>query len=282
MQIACKYSLGMICFPNIKINLGLHVINRRTDGFHTIESVFYPVTFADVLEVITANSDTFTASGLTIAGNAADNLIVRAYHLLKQSHSIPPIHIHLHKIVPMGAGLGGGSSDAAFVLKLLNQKFELGLATEQLENYAAQLGSDCAFFIKNEPSYLLGKGHELQPFNINLSGYYLVLLYPNVHSNTALAYRNVKRRETWIESESILYWLSQPVNEWKNHVFNDFEDSVFETFPELREYKNQLYAKGAAYASMSGSGSAIFGLFTQKPQLSEQLKSLVCFEGWLE
>lgn len=271
----------MICFPNIKINLGLHVINRRTDGFHNIESVFYPVKFADVLEIIEAPSDTFTSTGLIIEGNASDNLIVKAYHLLKQSYSLPPIHIHLHKIVPMGAGLGGGSSDAAFMLKLLNQKFELELSIKQLETFAAQLGSDCAFFIKNQPAYLMGKGHELQPFNVNLAGSYLVLLYPNVHSNTALAYSNVKRRETLEEADSLKHWLSQPISEWKNNVFNDFEDSVFTTFPQLREYKNQLYAQGAVYASMSGSGSAIFGLFAQKPQLTEQLRPLVCFEGWM-
>lgn len=276
-----QYSFGMICFPNIKINLGLHVINRRTDGFHNIESVFYPVKFADVLEIIEAPSDTFTSTGLIIEGNASDNLIVKAYHLLKQSYSLPPIHIHLHKIVPMGAGLGGGSSDAAFMLKLLNQKFELELSIKQLETFAAQLGSDCAFFIKNQPAYLMGKGHELQPFNVNLAGSYLVLLYPNVHSNTALAYSNVKRRETLEEADSLKHWLSQPISEWKNNVFNDFEDSVFTTFPQLREYKNQLYAQGAVYASMSGSGSAIFGLFAQKPQLTEQLRPLVCFEGWM-
>jgi 4-diphosphocytidyl-2-C-methyl-D-erythritol kinase len=275
----------MICFPNIKINLGLRIINRRTDGFHTIESVFYPIKFADILEVIPTTSAEpqvhFHSSGLPIAGNANDNLIVKAYYLLAESHQLPPIEIHLHKIIPMGAGLGGGSSDAAFMLNLLNQQFELQLSLEQLENYAAQLGSDCAFFIQNKPAYLLGKGHELEPYDLNLAGYYLVLLYASVHSNTALAYQNVKPRMVFDENTSLNALLKLPVSEWKHRIENDFESSVFEQFPILATLKNELYQQGAMYASMSGSGSAVFGIFAQKPQLTEQLRSVVCFEGWL-
>jgi 4-diphosphocytidyl-2-C-methyl-D-erythritol kinase len=274
----------MICFPNIKINLGLQVIDRRTDGFHNIESVFYPVKFCDVLEVIASNQAQpyqFSSSGLPINGNVDDNLVIKAYQLLAQTYALPPVHIYLHKLIPMGAGLGGGSSNAAFMLTLLNDTFNLALSTAQLENYAAQLGSDCPFFIRNKPAYLLGKGHELTPFELDLSGYYIVLLYANVHSNTALAYSRVKRRETLEPHQSLKHALAQPIHTWKNTIENDFEPSVFAQFPILATLKQQLYEQGALYASMSGSGSAAYGLFAQKPQLNNQLRPWVCFEGEL-
>jgi 4-diphosphocytidyl-2-C-methyl-D-erythritol kinase len=276
----------MICFPNIKINLGLHVINRRTDGFHTIESVFYPVNFCDMLEVVEESGGqsgviTIGSSGISIQGNQDDNLIYKAYQLLHAKYVLPPVRVHLHKLIPMGAGLGGGSSDAAFMLKLLNAKFSLGLSEDQLAEEAASLGSDCAFFIRNKPAYLLGKGHEMVPYELDLKGYYLVLLYPNVHSNTALAYKHVVRRETLGDAESLKMLLLQPMQTWQSSVQNDFEGSVFGRYPQLAILKKQLYAAGAVYASMSGSGSALYGLYTQKPQLSEALRPLVCYEGWL-
>lgn len=274
----------MICFPNIKINLGLRVINRRTDGFHTIESVFYPVNFCDMLEVVvdkTALPGTihFTSTGLSIAGNPDDNLICKAYQLLHTNHNLPGIHIHLHKQIPMGAGLGGGSSDAAYMIKLLNTKFELGLSTSTMEEYAAQLGSDCAFFIENKPAHLWGKGPELEPYSINLSGHYIVLIDGQVHSSTALAYQNVQRRET--VDQSLKELLQQPIDGWKQSIENDFEVSVFGAYPQLKTIKEQLYAAGALYASMSGSGAAMFGLFKQKPQLEKKLRPLVCYEDLL-
>ena len=276
----------MICFPNIKINLGLHVINRRADGFHNIESVFFPVNCCDMLEVIEESSSSngdivFTSTGLVVDGDAENNLIVRAYKLLHASYNLPAVRVHLHKLIPMGAGLGGGSSDAAWMIRLLNQKFEIGLSIEQMEEHAAKLGSDCAFFIRNEPAYLFGKGHELEPYQIDLKGYYIVLLYAGVHSNTALAYSNVSPRGELSSKDSLKSLLNLPVAEWKDHIVNDFEKGVFGKFPELSNLKQHLYQSGAVYASMSGSGSALFGLYTKRPQLSDQLRSIICYEGML-
>lgn len=264
----------------------MHVINRRTDGFHTIESVFYPVKFCDILELVVNEEKPFgvfdfTTTGLIIDASPEHNLVFKAYNLLKADFSLPAVNVHLHKIIPMGAGLGGGSSNAAFMIVLLNQKFALGLSIEQMKKYAAQLGSDCAFFIENKPAYLLGKGEELAPFELNLGGYYIVLLYANVHSSTALAYKNVIRREVLQPEQSLRKVLQQPIEKWKQTVKNDFEQSVFTEFPVLKVIKEQLYTNGAVYASMSGSGSAIFGLFKQKPQLDEKLRPLVCYEGIL-
>lgn len=276
----------MISFSNIKINLGLQVINRRTDGFHTIESVFYPVNFCDILElVVDAGKPNgtlhFATTGLVIEGRLEHNLVYKAYHLLHADFSLPAVRVHLHKIIPMGAGLGGGSSNAAFMITLLNQKFSLGLSIEQMKKYAAQLGSDCAFFIENKPAYLLGKGEELEPFDLNLNGYYIVLLYAGIHSSTALAYQHVTRRGVLQPEQSLKNLLKQPIEKWKQTIKNDFEQSVFTEFPILKTIKEQLYTKGALYAGMSGSGSAMFGLFKQKPQLDEELRPLVCYEGLL-
>lgn len=276
----------MICFPNIKINLGLSIINRRTDGFHTIESVFVPVSCCDMLEVIEYKEAApghviFTTTGLEVGGSMEDNLIVKAYHLLNAERSLPAVRVHLHKRIPMGAGLGGGSSDAAWMIRLLNQKFVMGLSPEQMENYAARLGSDCAFFIRNEPAYLLGKGHELEPYKIDLNGLYIVLWYAGVHSNTALAYQNAKPRGEQTSEQSLKTILQLPVEQWKDKLVNDFEASVFAQYPQLAQLKQGVYDSGAVYASMSGSGSAVFGLYKTKPQLSEQLRSWVCYEGWI-
>lgn len=277
----------MICFPNIKINLGLHVINRRTDGFHNIETVFYSVKFRDALEII-ENDDALTesriifgSSGIPIDGNMEDNLIVKAYNLLDKDLKLPAVRAHLHKMIPMGAGLGGGSSDAANMIILLNQKFSLRLSNDDMKKYAAQLGSDCAFFIDNQPAYVFGKGHELEPINMDLSGYYIVLLYAGIHSSTALAYSNVTLREVADPEKSLKTLLQRPIKEWRGVVENDFEPSVFEAYPLLAELKNELYDQGAVYASMSGSGSAIFGLFTKKPRLSGKPGQYICFEGFL-
>jgi 4-diphosphocytidyl-2-C-methyl-D-erythritol kinase len=277
----------MICFPNIKINLGLHVINRRTDGFHNIETVFYPVKFQDALEIIenyddlTESKVIFGSSGIPIEGNMEDNLIVKAYNLLDKDLTLPAVKAHLHKMIPMGAGLGGGSSDAAHMIILLNQKFGLNLSNDQMKAYAAQLGSDCAFFIENKPAYVFGRGQELEPISVDLSGHYIVLLYTGIHSSTALAYSNVNLREVLDPEKSLRKLLQLPVEEWRGVVENDFEPSVFEAYPLLAEMKNGLYEQGAVYASMSGSGSSIFGLFTKKPRLSGKPGQYVCFEGFL-
>ena len=287
----------MICFPNAKINLGLHVINKRADGYHTIETVFYPIKFFDMLEIVQTKGKgqkakgeslffdgenikvDFFSDGIPIDGNLEDNLVYKAYQILDKDFDLSPIKCFLYKKIPMGAGLGGGSSDAAFAIKLLNDIFSLNLSVVQMKNYASQLGSDCAFFIENKPAYVFGRGNELEDFEIDLSKYYLVLLYPNIYSSTSIAYKNVLKRGSFDESQSLQYLLKQPIKNWKNTIENDFEKSVFETIPSLIKIKQQLYDCGALYASMSGSGSAMFGIFETKPQLPNELEKLVVFEG---
>jgi 4-diphosphocytidyl-2-C-methyl-D-erythritol kinase len=277
----------MICFPNAKINLGLHVINKREDGFHNIETVFYPIPLCDMLEAVplqVADQSLpyrFTAAGLPIITQEQDNLVLKAFKLLKRDFYIAPTDICLYKSIPMGAGLGGGSADAAFTLTLLNNLYQLNIPESQLKIYAEQLGSDCAFFIDNKPSYLYGKGHELESYAISLKGWYLVLIAPEVHSNTAIAYSQVKRREVLDEQLSLKNLLKLPVNQWKETIFNDFEKSVFAAYPQLAEFKKVFYDTGASYASMSGSGSSIFGLYSAEPKLPENLHRLVVYSGHL-
>lgn len=272
----------MICFPNAKINLGLHVIDKREDGFHNIETVFYPVPCFDMLEMVrTSGQFSFATGGIPVDAGTEGNLVARAYRLLERDHRLGPVNCFLYKSIPMGAGLGGGSADAAFAIRLLDELFTLKLSDTQLKNYAAQLGSDCAFFIGNQPAYLFGKGHELEPYPINLSAYYIALLYPQVHSSTALAYRDVPKRGTVSDATSLKKILHEPVVTWKEQVHNDFEISVFRAFPQLAQLKQQLYDAGALYASMSGSGSTIFGLFDQEPQLPAALKQFVVYCGKL-
>lgn len=271
----------MICFPNAKINLGLHIINKRPDGFHNIETVFYPVGLSDMLECVenrkytAAHKCSFVSNGLHISGDAQHNLVVKAYHILDEKFGLPPVLVYLNKIIPMGAGLGGGSSDAAFMLKMLNDLFDLKQTPGQLENYAAQLGSDCAFFVRNQPAYVFGRGHELVPFQINLSGLYLVMVNTGAHSNTALAYNNALRREVYDEHNNLQHILARPVEMWKHELENDFERSVFQALPELAEVKKWLYEHGALYAAMSGSGASIFGLFDRKTLFSGKWKDAV-------
>lgn len=256
----------MIDFPNAKINLGLHIINKRDDGYHNIETCFYPIGWKDVLEIIPAEKTEFTSSGLLIPGRSEDNLCVKAYELVNKKYPIPPVKIHLHKIVPMGAGLGGGSSDAAFTIISLNKLFEIGMTVDEMSNMAALLGSDCAFFTKNEPVFALEKGDKWQALEIeNLKGYYLVVVYPGIHVSTPEAYKNVIKRGG---SAGLKEKLSHSVKEWKNLIENDFEKSVFPQHPVLESIKNDLYTDGAIYASMSGSGSAVFGIYTFETDIS--------------
>lgn len=251
----------MIVFPNAKINIGLNVVEKRPDGFHNIESIFYPVLeLFDVLEVIISDKLKFTSSGISIPGNNQDNLCLKAYHLIKTDFDVAPVHIHLHKVIPIGAGLGGGSSDAAFTLKVLNQLFELNLTDEQLINYARKLGSDCAFFIKNEPVYAFGKGDEFEPITLDLSKFDIKIEYPNIHVGTAEAYAGVKPKKSEINLKEV---IQLPISEWKNKLKNDFEDSIFPNHPQIKALKEQFYSEGALYASMTGSGSAVFGLMTK-------------------
>ncbi|MES2728233.1 MAG: 4-(cytidine 5'-diphospho)-2-C-methyl-D-erythritol kinase [Bacteroidota bacterium] len=266
----------MIAFSNGKINLGLHVINKRDDGFHDLETVFYPVPLNDSLELILNSNNmnkeiSFHSYGLQIDGSIDDNLVVKAYHLLAKDFSLKKVDFYLLKNIPMGAGLGGGSSNAAFALKMLNDYFLLNLTLDQLKKYAAILGSDCAFFIENKPSFAKGRGELLEPIAIDLKGYYLVLVKPNIHVSTAQAFANVFKRG---ESEvSLKELIKQPVENWKGLIENDFEKTVFIHHPTIALIKEQLYVKGAIYASMSGSGASVFGLFKSEINLKQQFEN---------
>ncbi len=251
----------MLQFSNAKINLGLHVTEKRPDGFHNIETIFLPVAWSDIVEVIPAPQQpdvTIECTGLPIDVEPEKNLCIKAYRLLQKDFSLPPVQIFLHKIVPSGAGLGGGSSNAAFVLRALNQIFSLSLSQKELQTYAAKLGSDCAFFIYNTPMLATGRGEILQPINVNLSGHELLIVKPNVGVSTAEAYAGVKPQKPINDLQEI---VNHGVLSWSDLLVNDFEPSVFEKYPQLSSIKNQLYNCGAAYAAMSGSGSSIFGIF---------------------
>lgn len=252
----------MVWFPTAKINLGLYVLRKRPDGFHDISTCFYPVNWNDILEIIPAGEFSFTSSGLPIPGDKEDNLCIKAYNLLQIDYNLPPVNIHLHKIIPMGAGLGGGSSDAAFTLKGLNELFELELKIEDLQFYAQQLGSDCSFFLYNQPMIASGRGDELKALDLSISGFKLVIVYPEIHVNTASTYASLKPLDDRVALEKI---LQQDIGTWKEHLFNDFEKNVFELYPQIRTIKEKLYNAGAVYSSMSGSGSAVYGFFKVIP-----------------
>lgn len=252
----------MLDFPNAKINLGLHVTSKRPDGFHNLESCFYPVRWTDALEILPASEVRFDMTGLPVPGNPETNLCLRAYKLLQQDFNLPPVHMHLHKVIPMGAGLGGGSADAAFTLRILNTQFELNLTAGALEEYARQLGSDCAFFIRNRPVVATEKGDVFSPTVVDLSGYTCVIVYPGIHITTAEAYGNIKAQEPECHIDIL---LKQDITLWKDILKNDFENALFPKYPELSQIKEQLYNTGAVYASMTGSGSAVYGLFKNEP-----------------
>lgn len=249
----------MIVFPNCKINLGLHIIRKRADGFHDLETIFYPLQLTDALEVVTPGSLQFHSSGIDIPGDTADNLCVKAWHLLQKDFpELPQVDIHLHKHIPIGAGLGGGSADAAFMLLHLNNRFQLGLSQEQLVDYAAILGSDCPFFINNQPCYATGRGEIMVPVELDLSAYTFVLVFPGIHVNTGWAFKQLTPKEPAISLKEV---IKTPVDTWKGVMQNDFEVPIFSAHPELAAIKEALYAQGAVYATMSGSGSAMVGIF---------------------
>lgn len=269
----------MIVFPNCKINLGLQILHKRDDGFHNLETVFYPVPLRDALEIGSnqqnnpATDITFKSTGLKIEGETSNNLCIKAYQLLKKEFSsLPPIAMHLHKTIPMGAGLGGGSSDGAFTLKLLNEKFGLGLSTQQLMMYALQLGSDCPFFILNTPAFASGRGEILEPIHLDLSAYRLAIVNPCIHIHTGWAFAQLNSKINSGRFErvaSIKSIIQQPIETWKDQLINDFEAPVAEQYPAIADIKQKLYDAGAVYASMTGSGSTLYGLFhkDQEPSL---------------
>ncbi|AMR34522.1 4-(cytidine 5'-diphospho)-2-C-methyl-D-erythritol kinase [Mucilaginibacter sp. PAMC 26640] len=257
----------MIVFPNAKINIGLNITERRSDGFHNLETVFYPIKINDVLEVIVAERLSFHSSGLEIPGEDNENLCIKGYHLLKRDFpDLPAVKIHLHKNIPIGAGLGGGSSDAAFFIKLMNDKFSLGLSVDAMMDYARVLGADCAFFIENKPVFAFEKGDEFESVKLDLSAYKIVLVMPDVHVSTGEAYRGIKPA---MVSESLYELIKTPIANWKRHIKNDFEGHIFRDNPAIRGVKAELYEYGALYASMSGSGASVFGIFEQLPNLSQ-------------
>ncbi|PPL04705.1 4-(cytidine 5'-diphospho)-2-C-methyl-D-erythritol kinase [Parapedobacter indicus] len=256
----------MIAFANAKINIGLQVLSRREDGYHQLETVFYPLKMYDVLEVVEATDTRFIPSGIPIPGDAKDNLCLRAYRLLAEAYDLPPVCIYLHKTIPIGAGLGGGSADAAFLLTLLNDKFELGLAESQLLGYARRLGADCAFFIRNTPVLATGIGDVFEDIEVDLSGYHVVVVKPPVHVSTAEAYRAVTPDPA---SRQLKSAISHPVATWRDAIVNDFEAGIFAVHPVIATIKENLYQSGALFASMSGSGSAVYGLFNKSVQLTE-------------
>lgn len=258
----------MIGFPNAKINLGLHVRNKRSDGFHNIESVFYPLPLCDVLEIGKSPSGvtTMKCTGLEIPPDTdgkEDNIIMRLISLLQAEFNLPPLYIHLHKVIPLGAGLGGGSSDCAFALQMINRICKMGLSFDRRLQIVTQLGSDCAFFLNNEPALASGRGETLTPVHLNLKGYHIVLIKPGVHINTALAYSWVNPNE---EAAPLRETILKSPAAWKHLLVNDFEVPVFQRYPEIKQLKEMLYEAGALYAAMSGSGSAVFGIFEHEPE----------------
>lgn len=287
----------MITFPNAKINLGLNVVERRPDGYHNLETVFYPIPLQDILEVTTLDeapeqeASTKTdvvlhTGGIAIAGGVEDNLVVKAYRLLKAEFDLPPVHIHIFKHIPSGAGLGGGSADATYMLRLLREKFSLPLTDDELEERAARLGADCAFFVRNTPAFATGIGNIFTPLpDFSLKGYRILLVKPDIFVSTRDAFALIRPHKP---ERSLTEIITLPVNQWRvAGMCNDFEDSVFAKYPAIREIKEQLYDMGADYAAMSGSGSSLFGLFKKDvvadgTSLREIFPNCFCWQGLLE
>lgn len=274
----------MIVFPCAKINLGLNIVGKREDGYHNLETVFYPIPLYDALE-IKYMDEKFPSDldcDLKVTGNAVDcdersNLVVKAYNLLAADFRLPRVHAHLYKHIPSQAGLGGGSSDAAFMIRLLDERFRLNIGNPEMERYAAKLGADCAFFIEAEPAYAEGIGNELQPVDApqgNLNGYFLAVVKPDIAVSTKEAYGAITPKKSAKNCRDI---VRQPIDTWKDELVNDFEKPIFNKHPELAEIKNKLYELGASYASMSGSGSAIYGIFKEKPEdVDSHFKGMFC------
>ena len=264
----------MITYPNAKINLGLNIVEKRPDGYHNLETVFYPINLQDALEVnLREEEDEFSlkVSGVSIEGEPEDNLVVKAYRLLKKDYpNMPAIDIHMYKHIPTGAGLGGGSADAAFMIKLLNEKFKLNLSIEKMEEYAAILGADCAFFIQNKPVFASGIGNIFEPIQLSLKGYYLVLVKPDIFVSTKDAFAHITPKKP---TQSLKEIIRMPVETWRATMKNDFEESVFQKFPEIAAIKDKLYDLGAIYASMSGSGSSVFGIFREQVEFVDEIFS---------
>lgn len=270
----------MLTFPNAKINIGLNIIEKRADGFHNIESVFYPVDWCDVLEIIPsqAKEAKFQSTGLKIPGNESSNLCLKAWQLLTSRITQAPL-IHLHKVIPMGAGLGGGSADGAFMLKMLNEVYDLKLSIDELKDFARQLGSDCAFFIENRPIFCYDKGDQFEDFSLDLKGKFIILVNPDIHISTAEAYSGVSPKKPKILLKEA---LKRPISEWKEIIKNDFEEKLLLKYPTIAEVKTSLYKSGAVYASMTGSGSTLYGIFEKQIDLKNEFPNFTMWQGFLK
>jgi 4-diphosphocytidyl-2-C-methyl-D-erythritol kinase len=265
LRIDHQSSKKVVVFPNAKINLGLNILRKRADGYHDIASCFLPVPYTDVLEILPASKFSFDSSGIAIPGDKKDNLCIKAYQLLQQDFQLPPVQIHLHKVIPIGAGLGGGSADASFTLRCLNEMFDLYLDDFFLEEYAAKLGSDCPFFIRNQPVMAYGTGHEFGEVQLNWQHLFVVLVTPPIHVATAEAYAGIQPDDSQTDPREIIE--KKPLPEWKELLRNVFETTVFQRYPAIARIKDRLYEAGATYASMSGSGASVFGIFEKETDL---------------
>jgi len=263
----------MICFPNAKINLGLNVVSRRSDGYHNLETIFYPIGINDALEIIIKedqDTDSFFECGLKVDSAPEKNLVMKALHLMREHYNFPHVEVHLLKKIPFGAGLGGGSADASFMLMLLSDVFKLGVSQGDLIQMAVGLGADCPFFIHNKPMFASGIGEIFEDVNLSLKDYYFVLIKPDIHVSTPDAFSKIQPKQPQISLKEI---IKQPVSSWKELMVNDFEKNVFAKFPEIENIKDYLYDGGALYASMSGSGSSVFGIFKEEITIPENLYS---------
>ncbi|MBB4035043.1 4-diphosphocytidyl-2-C-methyl-D-erythritol kinase [Dysgonomonas hofstadii] len=261
----------MICFPNAKINLGLNIVSKRSDGYHNLETVFYPIGIKEALEIIIKEDlkqDSFFQCGIQVDAIPSDNLVIKALRLMREHYNFPPLEIHLLKKIPFGAGIGGGSADASFMLKLLNETFNLNVTKEKLIHLALQLGADCPFFIYNKPKFATGVGEILEDVELSLKDYYFVLIKPDIHISTKDAFALVTPQQPQTSLKEI---ITYPVSSWKDLMVNDFEKSVFIKYPQIEDIKKDLYEKGALYASMSGSGSSVFGIFKEEVSIPENL-----------
>jgi 4-diphosphocytidyl-2-C-methyl-D-erythritol kinase len=272
----------MIFFPKAKINIGLRITGKRPDNYHNIETLFYPVPLSDALEFVVSDEplgkDILTVTGINTGSEPEDNLVIKTLRKVREKHAVPFLKIHLHKVIPAGAGLGGGSSDAAFLLKALNRYFRLLIDEHELKDTALELGSDCPFFIDCIPAFASGRGEVLKPISLLLTGYYLLLVNPGVGINTREAYQNCRPEHP---SASLFQLIYRPIAEWKELIINDFEDYAFKRHPVIGEIKEELFRSGALFSSMSGSGSSVYGIFSAKPEIPGRLKDFVIYEGIL-
>jgi len=255
----------MIAFPNAKVNLGLFVTGKRPDGYHNLESCFLPVKVNDVLEVVPNGGNEFKLfqSGFSVAGDVSQNLIFKAWYFLREAHSLPGVDCHLHKVIPMGAGLGGGSADGTFMIELLDKKFSLSMKDEEKRALAEMLGSDCPFFLVNSPSMVTGRGEFIRPIELNLRGKYMLLVKLNIHVSTAEAFSNIRVGSSGMDWQT---WSNSDLSTWKQMLRNDFEQGIFGLHPLLAEVKQEHYAQNALYAQMTGTGSCVFGIYDHEPK----------------